>query len=293
MSHLPRISIVTPSYQQAEFLETTLKSVLDQGYENLEYVAVDGGSTDGSVEILERYADHFSWWVSEKDRGQSHAINKGFAQTTGDILGWLNSDDRLEPGALAAVAEAAAANPDAVAFVGHGRLVTPEGEEVCYQKPGDLSFEGMQAWAKDGWFFQPSCFWRRSVWENVGPVEEHLHWMMDVALWLKMVREGRFVPIDRLLSTAILHPEAKTSACAYHQLAEVGFLLVRAGAIEAGHEAVLACADWAAWHKERHLYYHGLYRDMKRGPWGRYRRHRAKYAGGEPPSRPRPAIGYP
>ena len=212
MSDAPKISIVTPSYQQGSYLETTLRSVLDQGYENLEYVVVDGGSTDESVGILERYADRLAWWVSEPDRGQSHAINKGFARTSGDLMGWLNSDDRLESGALDAVAKSAAAHPDAVAFVGHGRLVTPEGEEVCFQKPGDLSFEGMQAWAKDGWFFQPSCFWRRSVWEAVGPIEEQLHWMMDVALWLKMVQVGPFVPIPSLMTwTSTSSPRRKIS----------------------------------------------------------------------------------
>jgi glycosyltransferase involved in cell wall biosynthesis len=98
--NLPKITIITPSYNQGEFLEDTFRSVLDQNYPNLEYFVVDGGSTDNSVDIIKRYTEHFDWWVSEKDRGQSHAINKGLERATGDIVTWLNSDDFFYPGAL-------------------------------------------------------------------------------------------------------------------------------------------------------------------------------------------------
>ena len=103
---LPRITIVTPSFNQGQYLEQTLRSVLDQGYPNLEYIVVDGGSTDDSVDILNRYADRLAWWVSEKDAGQSDAINKGFARASGDVYGYINSDDFLYPGALEAVGKA-------------------------------------------------------------------------------------------------------------------------------------------------------------------------------------------
>src|SRR4051794_2419788 len=109
MSQLPRITIVTPSFNQGQYLEQTLRSVLDQGYPNLEHIVVDGGSTDESVEVIKRYADRLAWWVSEKDAGQSDAINKGFARATGDVYGYINSDDFLYPGALEAVAKAYAA----------------------------------------------------------------------------------------------------------------------------------------------------------------------------------------
>src|SRR5579864_2747619 len=102
----PPITVVTPSLNQAEFLEETIRSVLDQNYPNLEYIICDGGSSDNSVEIIKRYQDRLAWWVSEKDQGQSNAINKGFSKASGDLLGYINSDDTLAPGALMAAAEA-------------------------------------------------------------------------------------------------------------------------------------------------------------------------------------------
>src|SRR5450432_2074637 len=113
-----RISVVTPSYQQAQFLERTIKSVLDQNYPNLEHIVIDGGSKDGSVEIIQKYADRFAYWVSERDKGHGDALNKGFSRCTGDILCWLNSDDTFLPGALHRVAEAAEKDPAANFFFG-------------------------------------------------------------------------------------------------------------------------------------------------------------------------------
>jgi glycosyltransferase involved in cell wall biosynthesis len=112
-SELPKISIVTPSFNQGRFIEKTILSVIEQDYPNLEYIIIDGGSTDESVEIIKKYEKHLAYWVSEPDRGQSHAINKGFERATGEIFGWLNSDDWYHPGALKALAEAFAANPEA------------------------------------------------------------------------------------------------------------------------------------------------------------------------------------
>jgi glycosyltransferase involved in cell wall biosynthesis len=122
----PRISIVTPSFNQGQFLEETIRSILLQGYPNLEYVIMDGGSTDDSVEIIRKYQEHLSFWVSEKDAGQSDAINKGFARCSGELLNWINSDDVLMLGALRAVAEAALGDEQAGVFVGaSGRIDLP------------------------------------------------------------------------------------------------------------------------------------------------------------------------
>src|SRR5260370_28877982 len=112
MASFPRISIITPSFNQAEFVERTILSVLEQNYPNLEYIVVDGGSTDGSVDVIRRYQSRIAYWVSEKDRGQAHAINKGLQRATGDIIGYLNSDDYYLEGALARVADCFSREPD-------------------------------------------------------------------------------------------------------------------------------------------------------------------------------------
>src|SRR5690554_4018590 len=116
------ISIVTPSFNQGHYLEETIDSVLSQNYPNLEYVVIDGGSTDGSVDIIKKYEKHLKYWVSEGDRGQSHAINKGLARCTGEVFNWLNSDDYLEPGALQTIGEAFE-NPNTTAFIGRSNIV--------------------------------------------------------------------------------------------------------------------------------------------------------------------------
>src|SRR5258706_15191827 len=126
MVALPRITIVTPSYNQAQYVDATIRSVLEQGYPNLEYIVVDGASTDGSAEVIRRHADRLAWWVSEKDGGQSAALAKGFARATGDVLAWLNSDDLYLPGTLATVARVFPPEPD-VGFIYGSRVVIDPG----------------------------------------------------------------------------------------------------------------------------------------------------------------------
>lgn len=229
----PKISIVTPSYNQAEFIERTMRSVLDQDYPNVEYIVVDGGSTDGTPNVIARYADRLAYWVSEPDRGQSHAINKGLARASGEILGWLNSDDWLEPGALARVALEATRFPDAGAFVGEGRVVDGAGKIYEHKKPGELSFEAFCRWLDGDFFMQPACFFRRSAWERSGPLDETLHVSLDLDLWLRMVRRVPFRPIDQWLSTSLRHPKAKTRARRNEMYAEALIVIIRAGGAEA------------------------------------------------------------
>jgi glycosyltransferase involved in cell wall biosynthesis len=229
---LPRITIVTPSYNQGRYLEKTILSVLDQRYPNLEFIIMDGGSSDDSVDIIKRYEKFLAHWVSEKDGGQAEAINRGFKLSSGDVLGWLNSDDYLEPGALKTVAEHAQRFPEAGAFVGHGRIVDAAGHETHYTRPDNLSFERFCNWLSDGYFLQPSCFFRRSAWDLAGPLDDTLNFCFDVDLWLRMVKQVPFQPIDTLLSTALAHSEVKTVALRHHSEMEIVFVVARAGGVD-------------------------------------------------------------
>lgn len=242
-SGLPKISIVTPSFNQGEFLEKTITSVLDQGYPALEYSVIDGGSTDASVDIIRRYAGRLAYWESEKDRGQGHAINKGFARATGEILGWLNSDDRLEPGALHTVAQMAMTHPDAGVFVGAGRKMDRDGRENYYKEPRDLSFEGLCRWMDGNNFMQPSCFFRKSVWDACGPLDESVHIALDVDLWLRMIKRTRFQRIDRLLSTATYHENAKTAALRHRMVVDCALVIFKNGGETEARRYLDAMAD--------------------------------------------------
>ena len=206
----PRVTVVTPSYNQGRYVEQTIRSVLLQGYPNLEYIVMDGGSTDESVEVIEKYAGHLAHWESEKDRGQSHAINKGFARSTGDVLCWLNSDDFFLPGTLRAVVETLFEGEGARAVVGHCVQVYADGRPP---HRGLGRFEGLerllQFW-KGYQMHQPSIFWRREVFERVGFLDEGLHMTMDFDYWVRVARHFEFKNIDRDLSCATYHEEAKT-----------------------------------------------------------------------------------
>jgi len=229
MNSFPKITLVTPSYNQGRFLEKTILSVLEQGYPNLEYIVIDGGSTDNSIEIVRRYENQLGHWVSEKDRGQAHAINKGFERASGDIFGWLNSDDYLEAGALHAVAEHALTFRKAGAFVGGGRIVNDEGRESYYKEPRELTFDGFCQWLDGGDFMQPSCFFRRSAWEAAGPLDESIHIALDVDLWLRMVKQVDFQRLDKLLSTSLSHQNAKTTAFRNYMVLECSMVIIKAG----------------------------------------------------------------
>jgi glycosyltransferase involved in cell wall biosynthesis len=244
MTAQPRISIVTPSFNQGEYLEQTIQSVLNQDYANVEYIVMDGGSTDESPGIIRRYADRLAHWESVPDRGQSHAINKGFARATGDIFGWLNSDDWLEPGALSRVAVEAVRYPDVGAFVGEARVIDLAGNVEVYT-PGELSFEAFCQWLDGKFFMQPACLFRRSAWETSGPLDETLHIALDLDLWLKMVRRVPFQRVDQWLSTARRHPRAKTRARRSEMYAEAIIAIVRAGGEAAIRPRLISMANAA------------------------------------------------
>jgi glycosyltransferase involved in cell wall biosynthesis len=233
---LPRISIVTPSFNQGPFLERTIRSVLDENYPDLEYIIIDGGSTDESVDIIKRYARHLAYWVSEPDAGQSNAINKGLRRATGTILAWLNSDDCYLPGVFQTIAETARAHPEAGVYVGASDVVDTAGVVIRHQKPpAAISLATMYQWMRGADFMQPSCFFRDTAWRAVAPLDESIHIAFDVDLWMRMAKAGQgFVTIDRTLSQALVHPGAKTTA--YINLAIVDFAIV---AIRHGGEDVV------------------------------------------------------
>ena len=176
---VPRISVVTPSFNQAAYLEETIRSVLLQGYPNLEYIILDGGSQDGSVDIIRKYEKWISFWVSEPDQGQANAINKGFQRSTGDILTWLNSDDMLLPYTLSHVAGAYTQNPAAILL---GDLITfSPADNFSYSVPQhNINLSNLVAYWRKGWSWtQPGTFIPRLVWEQVGPLDESLRYVFD------------------------------------------------------------------------------------------------------------------
>lgn len=211
MVSLPRVTIVTPSYNQAAYLEATMRSVLDQGYPDLEYIVVDGGSTDGSLEIIQRYAGQLAWWVSEKDCGQADAVNKGFARATGEIVGWLNSDDLYLPGAVHSAARALQANPDCGLVFGDVVSIDGAGELFNVMTFGDWGLDELMQF---NIISQPGVFMRRSVLEQAGYLDLSYHYLLDHHLWLRMAQIAGVRYVPERWAAARFHPAAKNLALA-------------------------------------------------------------------------------
>jgi glycosyltransferase involved in cell wall biosynthesis len=205
----PKISIVTPSYNQARFIEETIRSVLLQGYPNLEYIIIDGGSTDHSVEIIKRYEQWLSHWVSEQDRGQSDAINKGFNRASGQIYAWLNSDDYLLKNALRNVAMAYLGSPGAGGWFGGCLQVDESGDTLLIVCPNRLDAEALGGWGENA-VTQPACFFSAKAWRECGPLDQDLHYAMDFDLWLKIAKHFTIEKVDDLLAAGLVHRDAKT-----------------------------------------------------------------------------------
>ena len=208
-STFPKISVITPSFNQAEYLERTLRSVLDQGYSNLEYIVIDGGSTDGSVEIIRRYADRLAYWVSEPDKGQADALNKGLRLATGEWIAWQNSDDIYFPGAFHDLAMAASLHPEAGLIIGDMMLIDAQDRplrDIRYVKPttSALIAEGMV-------LANQASFWRRTVQERVGLLNEAFHCSFDYEWFLRLTEHTHAVHVKRIWGALRLHGETKTS----------------------------------------------------------------------------------
>jgi glycosyltransferase involved in cell wall biosynthesis len=213
---IPLVSIITPSFNQARFLEATLRSVLGQDYPNMEYLVVDGASTDGSVEIIRRYADRLAWWVSEKDSGQSEAINKGFRRAHGEFVGWLNSDDIYLPGAVSSAIQVFQAHPEAGLVYGDAQAIDADGKPFNLMRAHQYTLTDLMAFDI---ICQPAAFMRRSVLEEAGYLNPAYQLLMDNLLWMCMARKAPIVYTPQTWAAARYHDQAKnrTRGAAYGQ----------------------------------------------------------------------------
>ena len=208
-SSLPLVSIVTPSFNQARYLESTVRSVLEQNYPNIEYIIVDGGSADGSVDIIRRYADRLAWWVSEEDHGQTDAINKGFAHASGDILAWLNSDDTYEPHAIAEAVTFLRSQPEVGLVYGDANFIDRNGNIIGRFPATQTDYKRLRR----GYVHIPqqASFWRADLWHKVGPLDPSFYFAMDYDLWVRLAHISTFQYLPgRTWANFRLHTGGKT-----------------------------------------------------------------------------------
>ncbi len=182
----PLISIVTPSFNQAHFIEATIRSVLEQDYPAVEYIIMDGGSRDGSVDIIRNYADRLASWVSERDNGQTDALNKGFAQAKGEILAWINSDDTYEPGALASAAQYLIEHPQTGMVYADTNFIDRSGQKIGRFPAAQTDYRRL----RQGYVHIPqqSAFFRADLWRQVGPLDQDFYFAMDYDLWVRLAK---------------------------------------------------------------------------------------------------------
>lgn len=209
------ISIITPSYNQALFLEDAILSVIGQGVPDLEYIIIDGGSTDRSTEIIKQYASHLAHWVSEPDEGQADAINKGFKLASGEYIAWLNSDDLYLPGAINSAIDALEANPELGMVFGDAITIDTQGRPLNKLVFGDWGLKDLMAFRI---ICQPGVYMRRSVLVEAGYLDTSYHFMLDHHLWLRMARLAPILHVSQTWAAARHHPSAKNVA----QAAEFG-----------------------------------------------------------------------
>ena len=210
--NFPKISIITPSYNQGSFIEKTIQSVLSQDYPNIEYIIIDGGSTDNTIEIIRKYDKWITYWESEPDRGQSHALNKGFARATGDVFAWINSDDYYEHCSINKVMKLFV-NSEIMIVNGNCMMHDTHSNKTFLDKAGEITTSRMlRYWTP---FFcppQPSIFFRKQVWQEVMPLNEKLNYTMDLDLWLKMSLKYKFTYYNALLSHYLIHQTSKSGS---------------------------------------------------------------------------------
>ncbi len=208
----PLVSIVTPSYNQAPFLEETLRSVLDQDYPRVEYIVIDGGSTDGSLEIIRKYQDRLALWISEPDLGQADAINKGFSQSTGEILAWLNSDDTYAPGAISEAVAFLTEHPEIGMVYGNAYYIDGQGRRVGRYPARPTDYKGLRRGVNT--VSQQSMFFRSLLWRMVGPLDPSFYYAMDYDLWVRIAAVTPIAFRDRYWANFRLHGKSKSMIAA-------------------------------------------------------------------------------
>jgi glycosyltransferase involved in cell wall biosynthesis len=219
---LPKITIVTPSYNQGHYLEVCIRSVLDQNYPNLEYIIIDGGSTDNSPDIIQRYQSHLAYWVSEPDGGQSEAINKGLQRATGELVAWLNSDDFYLPNAFRHVAQVYQATAKAPFYFGDGVRVNEHGEILRPFFPkGSHFFSGEALRYGLNYILQPATFIHRESLQTSGYLSPTLHYGLDTDLWLRLATLGHPCPIPAPLAASREYGATKTASGSFVRIEEL------------------------------------------------------------------------
>lgn len=224
--HRLKISIVTCSYQQGRYLDATMRSVLEQENAHVEYIVMDGGSKDNSVDVIQRYQDQLYYWVSEKDKGQTDALIRGFNKATGDIMGWLCSDDLLLPGALELVSRYFEDHPEVDAVYGDSLWIDGDGNFIRPKK--EMGFRRLAFLFDHNYISQPSMFWRRSLYEKVGGLDARFNLAMDADLWERFSQHTKIAHIPAYLSCMRYYPEQKTRAMHGRSLEEYDEIRQRA-----------------------------------------------------------------
>lgn len=208
MAELPLVSIVTPSFNHMKYIEATMQSVLTQDYLNIEYIVVDGGSSDGTVDVVKKYENKITWWVSEKDKGQTDAINKGFARATGDILAWINSDDTYEPGAISAAVNYLQEQPEVGMVYGDCNFINENGKVIGRFNSSQTDYRLL----RQGYVHIPqqTMFFRADLWKQVGPLDPSFYFAMDYDLWTRIAARSEIKYVPQTWANFRLHTSGKT-----------------------------------------------------------------------------------
>jgi glycosyltransferase involved in cell wall biosynthesis len=208
MTDLPLVSIITPSFNQARYIEATIRSVLTQDYPRIEYIIVDGGSTDGTVEVIKKFEGRIGWWVSEPDKGQTDAINKGFARAKGDILAWINSDDTYEAGAVSAAVQFLQGHPEVGMVYGDCNFINESGRVIGKFNSAQTDHHRL----RQGYVHIPqqTAFFRAELWGRVGPLDPSFYFAMDYDLWTRIAARSEVKYVPQMWANFRLHTSGKT-----------------------------------------------------------------------------------